>query len=71
MKALFSIVSLLVVLAVVGVLVSKQFKATRPAGPVGQTSNMVGGQPQQIQDQVRSDMARAFEQAASRENIDR
>jgi hypothetical protein len=71
MKAIFGVVSLLVVLAIVGVLASRQMKAVSSV-PV--TASQTGDAPtanvreqsQQVQDKVRSDVTQALEQGAAR-----
>ena len=74
MRAVFSLLGLVVVLAIVGLLMKAQFRAAPaaatqsankpdlPAMPVVTPANA-----KQIQDQVRADIARTMEQAASRE----
>ena len=69
MKALFGMVSLLLALAVIGVLASRQFKATGrvPAAASGMPITpgaTVPQQSQQIQEQVRNEVNRALEQGA-------
>ncbi|HZE91294.1 MAG TPA: hypothetical protein VE029_06235 [Rhizobacter sp.] len=79
MKAIFGVVSLLVVLAVVGVLASRQMKALpgvaqSPAGASAAAANAgsVAEQSRQLQDQVRNDVAKALEQgAAARQDADK
>ena len=76
MKAVFSVVSLLVVLAVIGVLASRQLKASRelsvpsagPAASAFQTSPgaTAAEQSRQIQQQVRDEVQRSMEQSAER-----
>lgn len=71
MKAIFGVVSLLVVLAGVGVLASRQLKSVGklPAAVSGAGSAPAGNvreQSQQIQDKVRSDLNQALEQGAAR-----
>jgi hypothetical protein len=72
MKALFGMVSLLVVMGVVGILVSRQLQATKlplttnPALAASAATNV--RQPsQQLQEQVRSDVVRALEQGARKD----
>ena len=75
MKAIFGVVSLLVVLAIVGLLASRQMKtavgvSAGADGAVAASSAVapatVREQSQQIQDKVRDDVARALEQSAAR-----
>jgi hypothetical protein len=71
MKAIFGVVSLLVVLAIVGVLASRQMKAVSSvpvtASQTGEApTGNVREQSQQVQDKVRSDMTQALEQGAAR-----
>lgn len=74
MRSLFGVVSLLVVLAIVGVVASRQFKAT-PAINAAASQPQAGTvrqQSQQIQDQVKSDVDKALAQsAAQREEADK
>jgi uncharacterized protein YceH (UPF0502 family) len=72
MKALFGMVSLLVVMGVVGILVSRQLQVTKlplttnPALAASAAKNV--RQPsQQLQEQVRSDVVRALEQGARKD----
>jgi hypothetical protein len=76
MRAVFGLVSLLVVLAVVGLAVSKQLKSTAlsavPTGvaasaPEGRAAVTALEQSQRIQEQVRSDLTKAVEQGAHKE----
>ena len=73
MRALFSIVSLLVVLAIVGILAAKQMKTAAPTldraassvpGLAAPTGN-VREQSQQLQQRVKSDVSKALEQGAA------
>lgn len=69
MRAVFGVVSLLIALAVVGLLVSRQVKATRqaPALAASQAGIAVpGGSPAQVQKQVADDVARALAEGAAR-----
>ncbi len=76
MKALFSMVSLLVALAVVGMLVSKQLRATNQRAaataaeaPASGLPVPVGGaveSPRQMQEKLRDDLVKAVEQGAAR-----
>ncbi len=74
MKALFGVVSLLVVLAIVGMLALKQLGAAKH--PTGATATAAGTgagsavgtplqQSQQLQKQVANDVAKALEQGAA------
>ena len=78
MRAVFGVVSLLVVLAVVGVLVTKQLKATSravssaavqaaPGAASVAPAGTVREQSQQLQQQVTSDVAKALEQGARKD----
>jgi len=67
MKALFGGVSLLIALALVGVLASRQLKATTQVAAPATSSNTatpltVKQQSTQVQEQVRNDIAKAVEQ---------
>jgi hypothetical protein len=77
MRAVFGVVSLLVALAVVGVLAKNQWRAARsvgaslPAGsgtgsPAAPASGTPAGEARQIQQQVGHDVAQALEQGAAR-----
>jgi hypothetical protein len=70
MKALFGVVSLLLALAVIGVLASRQLRATATApGPAAVPTTpgaTVPQQSQQIQEQVRNEVNKALEQGARR-----
>ena len=69
MRALFGVVSLLVALAVIGVIASRQLKAG--IGPLATTVDTAASAPapagtpaqqsQQLQSQVKDDIAKAFE----------
>ncbi|MEY4563221.1 MAG: hypothetical protein RLZZ618_2498 [Pseudomonadota bacterium] len=76
MKAMFGLVSLMAVLVIVGLLVSKQLKATgqglgahagasAPGASQVQPGN-VGEQSRQLQEKVRADAVKALEQGARR-----
>lgn len=77
MKALFGVLSLLVVLAVVGLVVVKQMKAVGqmgspaaaaaglPATPVMSGSDTPREQSQQLQNKVAQDVAKAMAQGAA------
>ena len=71
MRMIFGVLSLLVVLAVVGYLAKTQLKAVAvtpvPGASVMQTTAATPAQQsQQIQRQVRDDIARALQQGADR-----
>ena len=68
MRALFGVVSLLVVLAVISHLVTKQLGANRLAVAPSSSpaSATVREQSQQVQDRVRTDVTKALEQGAAR-----
>jgi Tfp pilus assembly protein PilX len=73
MRAVFGVLSLLVVVAIVGMLASRQLKATRISGQAltGSTaeaaaSTTVRQQSQQIQQKVADDVTRALQQGAPR-----
>ncbi len=75
MKALFGIVSLLVVLALVGMVASKQMKSATqvPAAALGASGTPDGNvrqQSQQLQDKVRDDVNKAMQQGARKEEAD-
>jgi hypothetical protein len=76
MRAVFGVVSLLVALAIVGVIVNRQMKALKPdAALSASTGAAVGAAPtvrdssRQLQDQVRNDVAKALDQSASRNGL--
>ena len=74
MKALFGVVSLLVTVAIVGLVAGKQLRAFRlvpatstgaiAARPANAGSANARDQVQQLQQQVRDDVAKALEQGA-------
>ncbi len=73
MKALFSIVSLLIVLAVVGMVAKKQLQAQSQAARTVASPAMTGSpdvaateRPQQLPQRVQQDVERAMQQAADR-----
>lgn len=71
MRAMFGIVSLLIVVVIVGLLASRQMKAVTSvpitAGNAASTpAANARQQSQQLQEQVRGDVARALEQGATR-----
>ncbi|MEP7295969.1 MAG: hypothetical protein ABI702_07255 [Burkholderiales bacterium] len=71
MKAMFGVVSLLLALVLVGLVVSKQLKAARPAaavsvGPGLSGSGPVGQQARQLERQVADDVTKAMAQGAAR-----
>lgn len=66
MKAVFGIVSLLIVLLIIGKLASTQFGALRGASPAATAASAsVPQQARQIQQQMQTDVARALEQGAA------
>ena len=80
MRALFGVVSLLVALAVIGVIASRQLKAG--IGPLATTADTAASAPapagtpaqqsQQLQSQVKDDIAKAFEAGkAQRDEADK
>jgi len=75
MKALFGAVSLLVVLAVVGMIATRQLKAVAPAAASPSASEAapttVHERSIQIQEKVRSDVNRALEQGARKDENDK
>ena len=68
MRAVFSVVGLLVVLAIVGLVAKKQLQATGQGivavAPAASGGNVVE-QSRQLQQQVKSDVAKALEQGAA------
>ena len=64
MRAVFGIVSLLVVLAIVGMVVSRQAKIIAPHAAAS-SGGTVREQSAQIQEKVVSDVAKAMDMAAS------
>ena len=73
MKALLGVVSLLVALAVLGMIVSRQLKATHlsavaalPGGREVAASGTLRQQSQQMQQRVTDDIAKAMTQGAER-----
>jgi hypothetical protein len=69
MRALFSLVGLLVVVAIVMLLARKQLQAVTPAvAPVAApgTAPTVQDQSRGVQQQLRQDVGRALEQGAAR-----
>lgn len=68
MRALFGVVSLLVVVAVVGLLAAKQLKTVAPmrsAGASAASGATPLAQSRQLQQQVKDDVARALAQGAA------
>ncbi|HKX41089.1 MAG TPA: hypothetical protein VJO99_08030 [Burkholderiaceae bacterium] len=79
MKAMFGMVSLLVVLAIVGLLAARQLKTAAPSVAPGASAAAAAGlstsgiatggtvreQSQQIQQKVKDDVAKALEQGAA------
>ena len=72
MRAVFGVLSLLVVLGIVGILVSKQMKAMKVStgaattAPADAASATVRQQSHQIQQKVADDVSKALEQGAAR-----
>lgn len=78
MRAIVGLVSILVVMAIVGVLMKNNLNATRSAGspasvaedgvklPQVDTSKNVRDQSQQIQNQVRDELNQALQQGSQR-----
>jgi|GEM_PF-3124497 len=74
MKATFGFVSLLIALAIIGVVINKQLKAVGKvpvvatdgsvAGTSGAASGTVREQARQVQEKVRDDVVKALEQGA-------
>jgi hypothetical protein len=76
MRAIFGVVSLLVVLAVVGLLVSRQLKAVSSAvAPAAASAPAPTGtlreQSQQLQQRVVTDVSKALEQGARKDEADK
>jgi Tfp pilus assembly protein PilE len=74
MKAIFGVVSLLVVLAIAGVLASRQMKAVGsvPASTGVPAAANANEQSRQMQERVRQDLNKALEQgAAKRDEVDK
>ena len=76
MRAVFSLLGLVVVLAIVGLLVKAQFRPTpAPARAAAQAANpdlpvvpvVTPGNAKQIEDKVRADVERTMQQGAARE----
>jgi len=73
MKGLFGVISLLVALAIIGLVAVKQLRSVgqvsvEPSGGVNATvpaGTTVREQSQRLQDKVRSDVAKALEQGAA------
>jgi len=83
MRAVFGVVSLLIAVAVVGILGARQLKAMRgagasampqlesgttPAPPPAAASGTPREQSQQLQQRVRNDVIKALEQGATRKD---
>lgn len=70
MKAMFGVVSLLVALAVAGLLATRQFKSVStssgPAAPALSGSGSVAQQSADLRKRVADDVAKAMEQGAQR-----
>jgi len=71
MKAFFGVVALLVAVAVMGLVVGRQFKAVRAgaaaAGASSAASGTASAPARTVPDQVRTDVTRALEQGARRD----
>lgn len=65
MRAVFGVVGLLIVVAMVGLIARSQLQATR-AVPAAPAASSVRGQSQQLQRQVADDVAKALSQGAAR-----
>lgn len=75
MRAVFGVVSLLVVLAIIGLVATRQLKATGQAvsqalpAPVGSSAPVLSGnvreQSQQLQQKVKDDVAKAMAAGAA------
>jgi hypothetical protein len=75
MRAIFGVVSLLVVLAIVGLLASRHLKAVSSpvasaASAVPAPTGTVREQSQQLQQRVVTDMSKALEQGARKDESD-
>ena len=74
MRAIFSIVSLLVVLAIVGVLAKRQLQGTGQvvgaAAPAASGAANVVEQSRQMQQQIKSDVGKLLEQGARKDEAD-
>lgn len=70
MRVIFSVVSLLVVVLIVGWLAKSQLQASRSTSGVAASAPALGGTPaqqsQQLQRQVRDDVTKALGQGMSR-----
>jgi len=70
MRAIFGVVSLLVVLAIVGLMAKKQLQAVNavsaPAAATGSAAGTPQERSQQVQQRVQQDVQRALEQGAER-----
>lgn len=71
MRAIFSIVSLLAVLVVVGLLAKKQLQATgqvaAAVAPATAGASNVAEQSRQVQQQIKSDVGKLLEQGARKD----
>lgn len=71
MRAIFSIVSLLAVLVVVGLLAKKQLQATgqvaTAVAPAASDASNVAEQSRQLQQQIKSDVGKLLEQGARKD----
>jgi hypothetical protein len=68
MKAMLGVVSLLVVLAIGGLVMSRQLKGQAPAAaaPAASASGSVRAQAKRLEDQAASEVAKALQQGAAR-----
>lgn len=71
MRAVFGVLSVLVVLAIVGLVAKKQLQATGQAvgaaAPAASGAN-VAEQSRQLQQQIKADVTKALEQGAARKD---
>lgn len=65
MRAVFGVVGLLIVVAMVGLIARSQLQATR-AVPAAAAASSVRAQSQQLQRQVADDVTKALSQGAAR-----
>ena len=69
MRALFSILGLLVVVAIVGTLVKRQLQVVAPTASAASSPSAgaaTGVDPQRIEQQMKQDVERALQQGAAR-----
>ena len=82
MKGLFGVVSMLVALVIVGFVAVKQLRAVghvsverpgvdAPAASTAAPGETVREQSQRLQDKVRSDVVKALEQGARKDEVDK